>query len=165
MAAKQYYPFLVLFLIGILCLNLLKVQVARADDGAPTEPPAPAEVVTEPAAEASAVPIEEQAVTEEATAIPAAEPSEAIPSPEPIAEENESTVSVSIEGLENTDIVVLDEQGQALVLGSQETVNAIGNSDPVWCPESVTTPTPGASGCSDSYASIAEILAAMQSDP
>lgn len=165
MAAKKYYTFLTLFLIGILCMNLFKVQVARADDGVPTEPPASTDVVTEPSVEASLAPVENEPVPQEATVPPLAEPNLETPLKEATISGSETPVTVSIEGLENTDIVVLDEQGEPLVLGSQETVNALGNSDPVWCPESVTTPTPGVNGCSDSYASIAEILAAMQADP
>jgi hypothetical protein len=61
--------------------------------------------------------------------------------------------------------VVLDEQGQALALGSQETANALVTSDPVWCPENVSVPTPGANGCSTSFSSIADLLAAMQAAP
>ena len=162
MTVKKYYVLLTFFFIGILCINLLKVQVVRADEGTPTEPPAATEVVTQPAAQASSVPVETQAPSQEATVVPAMQPSEEAPSTASNGGENQSAQVVSIQGLENTEIVVLDEQGQALVLGSQAAMTAIGNSDPGWCPASVTTPTPGANGCSVSYASITDILAAMQ---
>ena len=72
---------------------------------------------------------------------------------------------MSTEALENTSIVVLDEQGEPLVLGSQEAADAVAGSDPVWCPESVNTPTPGENGCSASYTTIPDLLAAMQTSP
>ena len=83
----------------------------------------------------------------------------------PQATENAVTDAVVSQAPQNTDIVVLDDQGQALALGSQATANALVSSDPVWCPENVSVPTPGANGCSTSYSSIADLLAAMQANP
>src|SRR5689334_11003907 len=174
MAAKKYTPIFVLLLIVILLANALNVQSVRADGETPTEPPVATEVVTEPPAAATSEP----ATATPEPVVATQEPVEASPVPEdptaspapvvetvpPATEEPEVEVVLS-QAIENTDIVVLDEQGQAMVLGSQETANALVTSDPVWCPENVQVPTPGANGCSPSYASIADLLAAMQSNP
>ena len=167
MTAKKYYSLLTLFLIIVLFANAMNVQSARADEGTPTEPPVATEVVTEPpATEPPQAATQEPAATqapEEATAtdMPLIETA----APEATAEDTTTADAVLSQAPQNTDIVVLDEQGQALALGSQETANALVTSDPVWCPESVSVPTPGANGCSDSFSSIADLLAAMQADP
>ena len=174
MATKKYTPILVLFLIVILLANALNVQSVRADGETPTEPPVATDVVTEP----PAVDTPEPATETPEPVVPTQEPVEASPvpqeptaSPAPVVEtvpeatEEPEVQVVLSQAIENTDIVVLDEDGQAMVLGSQETANALVTSDPVWCPENVQVPTPGANGCSPSYASIAELLAAMQSNP
>ena len=174
MAARKYSSLLIFFLVIILLANALNVQSVRADGETPTEPPAATEVVTEPPVAETPQPATE---TPEPV-VPTGEPVEASPVPEeptaspapvlePVAaatEEPEVEVVLS-QAVQNTDIVVLDEEGQALVLGSQETANALATSDPVWCPESVQVPTPGANGCSPSYPGIAELLAAMQANP
>jgi len=160
LTAKKHHSILTLLLITMLCINLLNVQVVHADDGTPTEPPAPTQVETEPPTETS---VEPTSTPVEIT--PTAETFEATPSPEVVADEDVPAAIAFPQALENTDIVVLDEQGQALVLGSQDTANALVSSDPVWCPESVSIPTPGANGCSASFASITELLVAMQADP
>jgi hypothetical protein len=174
MAARKYSSVLMFCLIVILLANALNVQSARADGETPTEPPAATEVATEPpAAETpqppadtpepvveTQEPVEASPVPEEPTSSPAA-----VVETVPEATEEPEVEAVLSQAIENTDIVVLDEDGQALVLGSQETADALVTSDPVWCPESVQVPTPGANGCSPSYPSIADLLAAMQSNP
>ncbi|MBL8097765.1 MAG: hypothetical protein JNK81_01210 [Anaerolineales bacterium] len=47
-----------------------------------------------------------------------------------------------------TQIVVLDEEGEALPLATQEAENVIYAGDPMWCPAGVT---PGSSTCSQSF--------------
>lgn len=163
MAAKKYYSILTLFLLIVLFVNGMKVQSVRADGETPTEPPAATEVITEsPVADQSQATVQEPV---EATQVPEDPTATSETVVEPAIPENTSTDAVVSQAPQNTDIVVLDDQGQALVLGSQETANVLVTSDPVWCPESVNVPTPGANGCSASYASIAELLAAMQADP
>jgi len=46
---------------------------------------------------------------------------------------------------ENTELVVLDENGESLSLASQAATDILANSDPQWCP---TGTTPGSSTCS-----------------
>ena len=165
MAAKKYYSILTLFLIIVLFANSMNVQSVRADGETPTEPPVATEVVTEPPvvdqSQATVQVPEATQAPEEATATSES----VVETAAPDATDNSVADAVVSQAPQNTDIVILDDQGQALALGSQETANALVTSDPVWCPENVSTPTPGANGCSVSYASIADLLAAMQSDP
>jgi hypothetical protein len=128
MAAKKYYFILTLFLIIVLFANGINVQSVRADGETPTEPPAATEVVTEAPVVETQAPAVSQA-PEEATAT-----SETVVETASPEEENTSADAVVSQAPQNTDIVVLDDQGQALTLGSQETANALVTSDPVWCP-------------------------------
>jgi len=61
-----------------------------------------------------------------------------------------------LQGLpEETEVVVLDENGQALSLVTQEVIDIIANSDPMWCPDGVA---PGGVGCTPSYATMNLLL-------
>jgi hypothetical protein len=91
---------------------------ALADDGVPPQPETP--VVEEPVVD---VPVVEEPVVAE----PAAE--------EPTVAE------VLAEVPAGTDVVVLDENGEALPLASAEAADAILVSDPMWCPVGTTIVT------------------------
>jgi hypothetical protein len=155
MRTSKHGSILKVLLIVMLLANLLNVGVVFADGETPTEPPVATEIGTEPPVEATPEPA--------ATAVPEepASPTEA-PTQEPVAAEETPVAAILSDVPENTEIVVVDEQGQALALGSQEAADAIAKSDPIWCPAGVTIPTPGAGGCSTSYASITELLTAMR---
>src|SRR5688572_26176955 len=123
MATRKNSSILLFFLIIILLANTLNVQSVRADGETPTEPPAATEVVTEPPAVETPQPPTETPEPVEASPVP----EEPTASPAPVLEtapqataEPEVQVVLS-QAIENTDIVVLDEEGQALVLGSQAT--------------------------------------------
>src|SRR5688500_17169139 len=51
MQAKKQHSMLTLFLIIIICITLINVPLVHADEGPPTEPPAPTQVETEPPTE------------------------------------------------------------------------------------------------------------------
>ena len=168
MTAKKHKSIIAALLIFILFANLFNVQVAFAEGETPTEPPAATEPATEPAVESTPEPVvatpapEEAVSTSEATV---GETSEAAPSEEAAAPEATPVAAILSDLPEDTNIVVLDESGEALALGSQETADAVVNSDPVWCPAGVHPPTPGANGCSPSYATITDLLTAMRTTP
>ena len=61
---------------------------------------------------------------------------------------------------ENTEVVVSNADGEVVPLGSQEAADIIALQDPVWCPATQATPTPGANGCTSSYASLAALITA-----
>ena len=62
---------------------------------------------------------------------------------------------------EGTDVVVLDAQGEVVPLVSQEATAVIASSDPMWCPDTVTTPIANTGGCTDSFTSMTSLLAAL----
>lgn len=135
---------LVLAIFIALTLSALNVAPAFADENTPPEP-APTEEVaevtesveTEESDEVSE-PVEVE-VEEEATPPADAEPDSA-------SEENSQSVAEIIETLpEDTTFVVVDENGEALPLASEEAATIIEVADPQWCPVGVT---PGAATCS-----------------
>jgi len=123
----------VLSLSVMLALLMAAVMpnAAFAQDGTPPQPEAPVvvdePVADEPAAEEPAAvepAAEEPAVEEPAVEEPAAE--------EPVAEEMTVT-EILAEVPADSDVVVLDENGEALPLVSAEAAEAILLSDPVYC--------------------------------
>src|SRR5690606_10632071 len=62
------------------------------------------------------------------------------------------SVAELIESLpENTDLIVLNEGGEALPLVSEEAAEVLEGGDPQWCPVGVT---PGATSCSPTFATF-----------
>ena len=141
MAASRKNSFLTLFLIIVLCVNLLNVHAVLADGENPTEPPAPTQVETEP-------PIEPTSEAIEATPIPM----------EPTATQ---VVEILTQVPEDTEVVVLDENGNSIPLASQEAADLVEVIDPMWCPAGVM---PGGAGCSSSFPVIADLINNMISN-
>lgn len=95
------------------------------------------------------------AATTDATAVDAA-----APTGDTATATSDSTVLNTVP--ENTTVTVLDENGQSQPLASQDAAQAIATtSDPIWCPATQTTPTPGANGCTDSFPSFDALLTAL----
>lgn len=169
MLANKHFALTTIFSVIILCISLTHVNSALADDSTPTEPPSATEAateppipVTEPPLAATEAPVESTPVPVEATSTPdsaAATPTEAADAAEDIpVTELLSQVS------EGTDLIVLDENGEALSLASQDAAEIIQIADPIWCPEN-QTPTIGLNGCSTSFASIFDLLNDMNTNP
>jgi len=60
---------------------------------------------------------------------------------------------------EGTTIEVVNADGQSEPLATQAAADAIATtSDPIWCPQAQTTPTPGANGCTASFTSFNALL-------
>ncbi|MEO7841175.1 MAG: right-handed parallel beta-helix repeat-containing protein, partial [Anaerolineales bacterium] len=86
------------------------------------------------------------------------QPTEAVP---PVVEETAPPVDTNIleQVPENTTVTVLNAEGQAQPLATQDAATAIEiTSDPIWCPAAQTTPTPGANGCTVSFTSFTDLL-------
>ncbi|HSL44704.1 MAG TPA: hypothetical protein VK897_14805 [Anaerolineales bacterium] len=115
------------------------------DESEPT-PEATASEATEPTPTEEAAPVEEEAAPTE----------EAAPVTEETAPVQEEPVLAEVP--ENTTVTVIDENGEAQPLASQAAAEAIAASDPIWCAAGVTTPTPGAAGCTGSFPSFTELL-------
>ncbi|CAG0962132.1 Alpha-agarase [Anaerolineales bacterium] len=151
-----------------LTMSLIFPAGVLADD---TQPPAPdAPEVTPPPEEtspeeASAV---ETTVPESSDEVPTpsdeaapADSSTADVMPEETATDTESTtddVLLLAQLPEGTEVVVLNEEGQAVPLASQEAETVIAGSDPMWCPDGVD---PGGVGCTSGYSSMTALLAAL----
>ena len=112
-----------------------------------TEEAAPAAEETAPVEEAAAL-VEKTAPVEEAAA-PAEEPAPAVETP------------ILDAVPDNTTVTVLNAEGQAEPLATQEAADAIASTtDPIWCPAG-QAPTPGANGCTPSFPSFTALLEHM----
>ncbi len=112
------------------------------------------EVAEEPAEETSEEPVEDEtSASEEGTEeLPADETAEEV-ADEGAAEEPSLIEQVP----ENTEVVVLNSEGEVEPLATQEAAEAVLESDPIWCPGS-QAPTPGATAAQDTYSSFDELL-------
>ena len=188
MAAQKRHSFLTLFLIFVLCLNLLNVQIVRADGETPTEPPAPTQVETEPPAATeeptepptegpTEIPTEgpTEIPTEGPTEIPTEIPVEETPTPVPVIPTTEEPTQVPVETEEtptpiaeiltqlpeSTQVVVVDEEGTPVPLASEEAAEIVIGFDPMWCPAGVL---PGGPGCTTNFSSITALINNMISN-
>jgi len=149
----------VLSLSVMLALLMAAVMpnAAFAQDGTPPQPEAPVvvdePVADEPAAEEPAAvepAAEEPAVEEPAVEEPAAE--------EPVAEEMTVT-EILAEVPADSDVVVLDENGEALPLVSAEAAEAILLSDPVYCEAGFNPGSVDASNhCTGPHTSMSDLI-------
>jgi len=167
-----------IFMITVICLSLINVKVALADNGTPTDVPPVTEVATDPPA--TDPPATEPAVIDTTTPVAPTDPATVVPvtaSPEPSVTVEPSITYVAkaapdatvgdliAQAPENTDVVVLNQSGQQLPLASQEAANIAQTADPIWCPAG-QPPTPGSNGCTSSFSAIADLLANMNNtDP
>jgi hypothetical protein len=180
-------------LLFVLLLSLGHPMSVSADDGTPpsaTEEPAQPPVEEEepeaapPPTEESAPPLTEAPVVQEtaATEAPAATevPVEEVVGVSPIAESEgeevsdepgaieELTVGEVLEAApEDTQVVVLDENGEALPLVSTEAAEIVATADPMWCPVIAGVPTlPGGAGCSPNFGTSQALIDNMDvTDP
>jgi hypothetical protein len=149
MPFRKHHLIPTIILVIVLGANFLSVRPVQADGENPPEPPAPTQVATEPSTEPPAEPPAES-TPEPVEATP--EPAEATATP--LAE-------ILIQAPENTEVVVLDENGDSVPLVSQEAAEIAEVVDPIWCPEGVL---PGGAGCSASYTTISDLINNMVSN-
>jgi len=168
----------VVTLFMVLAISAMQVVPVLADDAAPPPPEVtevappveestpeappvePAEVpVTDveevPPTEAAPVVTEEQAPVEETVVeVPV---TEVTPAEAPVAEP-ETPAEVLAQLPDGTELVVLDESGEALSLVSEEAAEVFYTGDPMWCPLGVT-PNASVGGCTTNYGSLQELVA------
>ena len=148
-------------------------NIPQEDEALPAdETPESEELVgEEPAADEST---SEDTVLEEPTADESASEDTVLDEPsvdeptadEPAAESDEAQAEeepVLAQVPEGTDVVVVDGEGEVVPLVTQEAADVIANSDPMWCPDGVD-PIANTNGCTDSYTSITDLLAALSVD-
>lgn len=139
-----------IMLIGSLCLALIlsafHTAPAFADESAPPSSETSEETTnqeTESAATEEIVEDTESTTPEEEAATPPAD-EEA----DSASESESASVAEVIESFpEDTTLVVVDENGEALPLASEEAAEVIQMADPRWCPAGATPP----SGCSPAF--------------
>lgn len=148
--------FLSLTILAFLLFSTVGTTVVYADDGSGT-----------PEAETTSTDEGQPAETEAGDETPVAEgeqppAEETQPMEEPVAEETLQTILEQVP--ENTTVTVLNAEGDALPLVSQESANAIASAyDPIWCPAG-QVPTPGENGCTQSFSSFDELLTFLQAN-
>jgi hypothetical protein len=162
----------ILVLVALLTLlsQLTLPTLAYADDqppATPTEaatelPPRTEETPTEIAPTATPAPVttEEPTLSDvpPASDAPAVEPVSAADSTAESVAPEEPSLAETLELLPTeTDVVVLNENGQPLPLVTQEASEIIASGDPVWCPAG-QAPTPGANGCSAAYSTLGDLV-------
>lgn len=175
--------FLSLTILAFLLFSAVGTTVVYADDGsgtpetettpAPPDGGQPAETEAgdeTPVAEGEQPSDEETQPVEEIVSdgeTPVAESEqppaeETQPVEEPVAEETLQTILEQVP--ENTTVTVLNAEGEALPLVSQESADAIASAyDPIWCPAG-QVPTPGENGCTQSFSSFDELLTFLQAN-
>jgi len=132
-------------MLSVLLLSLTLVTPAFADEAPPL--PAP----TEDAAPAADTSSEAAAEGQESTPPSETEASESAPPEQSVAEILEQLPA-------DTELVIVDENGEALPLASEAAEEAIVLKDPIWCPVGVA-PKPGIGGCSNSFVSLSALVA------
>jgi len=139
--------FLSFTILAFLLFSTIGTTTAYADDGSGTDPSA-AETTT-PTEETQP----EEPVTTDESPPPVEEPAPA------------ETLEVILEQVPaNTTLTVLNSEGEALPLASQETADVITSGyDPIWCPAN-QVPTPGENGCTPSFSSFDELLAFLKAN-
>ncbi len=186
---NNFFKFLFSALL-VTSIVFSNVSVVFADDGAPpkeetptTEPTDQVDVAETPLPEETPIPgtdvtvtptlesttspeetpttdgMEETAVSPESTPQVEEEvPAEDNPVP---AEEETPDVALFEQVPDGTEVMVLDENGESLPLATQDALDTILDTDPMWCPAGVL---PGGAGCSANYATISALLSNMRSN-
>src|SRR5687767_846987 len=159
MPRKHHFLNSFLSVILILSLTLMNVNVALADDGATPEPQVTAEPTEEPV-QSTAEPTEPPVEATESPLVNTSAPTEVPIEQAPVTETEEAAPIAELltQAPENTDLIVLDENGEALSLTSQEALNTILETDPMWCPAGVL---PGGTGCTTNFSDISLLIADM----
>src|SRR5687767_6037539 len=126
------------FTLAILLVSLMHPAIALADEATPP----PAEPSTEVApvdGPADQVPAGDEAAPEETDAVSTeeADPTETAPTETAPAEPAPNVEEVLDSLPEDTAIVALDAEGEALPLASVEAAQVIVSGDPMWCPAGV----------------------------
>lgn len=142
----------------VFLANLVMPTMARAEGEPPIDPTA--EETTAPADEATP-----EAPADDTTPPAPADPIVYDPSaPEMTADEAAQYLlpePVLAAVGENTEVVVVDENGESIPLSTQAAADALIVADPIWCPGS-QNPTVSTLGCSGSYTSLTALLTALR---
>lgn len=155
-----FFKILFSFLL-IASIVLANVSIAFADDGTTPEPTITVEPTEEPvetgAAETST--ITETPATEVA---PSPEVEKEVVEEEQAPAEGEAADPALFEQIPgDTEVVVLDENGETIPLASEAALDVILDTDPMWCPAGVL---PGGPGCTTNFATINALITDMRNN-
>ena len=95
------------------------------------------------------------------SAPPETPPAEAPPEEAPPPEEPVSLPEVLEQAPPDTQVVVVNEEGQVEPLATVAAAEILVTADPMWCPVGTT---PGAGGCTGSFVDMASLIAALAAD-
>lgn len=132
-------------------------EVAPPDptEADPTEAPSqdPTEVVTQDATDPAVTPDAtlESDPTEAPTSDPSATPEATVEADPTETGQPTSLPEILDQAPDNTQVVVLNSDGQPEPLATQSGVQILANGDPMWCPQGVL---PGGAGCTTSFNSF-----------
>ena len=160
--SPKFHVFRVLFsFLLIASVVLANASIVFADDGTPPEATATAEPTEEPAdptaTEETELPLATETPTPEVTPTPDVNETA---SPEEQAPEEEAPEPALFEQIPgDTEVMVLNENGETLPLASEAAMDVILDTDPMWCPAGVQ---PGGSGCTINFATINALLPPLQ---
>ena len=122
------------------------------------QPPSEAIVATEEPSTEEPI-LTEEIPTDEVNSVENSPIEEANPNEE-VAPEEETVIELLSDVPENTDVIVLDENGETVSLVEQEAADIIVEEDPMWCPANVL---PGGNGCTTNYPSISALIDELRS--
>lgn len=127
MPIKSKFVRLSILTLFIFMLSAIATVPVYADgETPPVEPPAVVEPVEpiEPPAQEESFPVVEEVPT------------------------TETVESILAEVPQDTEVIVLNEEGETIPLATEEAVAIITNGDPMWCPTGIT---PGGAGCTAAF--------------
>lgn len=155
-----FFKILFSFLL-IASIVLANVSIAFADDGTTPEPTVTAEPTEEPIeTEAVETPTVTETPAPEIT--PSPETEEDVVEEEQVPAEEEAPEPALFEQIpSDTEVVVLDENGETIPLASEAALDVILDTDPMWCPAGVQ---PGGAGCTTNFATINALLTDMRNN-
>ncbi|MFN8410892.1 MAG: right-handed parallel beta-helix repeat-containing protein [Anaerolineales bacterium] len=116
---------------------------AFADDGQPPITPEAINTI-EPSADTTSIDASSPTPEPDSTQITEATPDVQVFEESPVATEK---LLANIP--ENTDVVLLNQNGESVPLVTQEAASIIVTGDPIWCPAGVAIPVAGVNGCTD----------------
>jgi hypothetical protein len=128
-----------LITILVFLFNLALPVAAFADDGAPPD----------------AAPTESPVVTTDTSPADAAPAADATPVDLPAVLEQVPA---------DTQVVVVNDAGQAEPLATTAAAEILQTGDPVWCPSTQLTPTPGLNGCTLGHTAMTDLLDELSTD-
>lgn len=147
-----------LLMLSVLMISIFIVSPVYADDAPPpvgTEDSAP---VTDTSSEENVEGTESTPPVESEASESAITDSSSEENVELIESAPQESVAEIIEQLPvETEVIILDENGEALPLASEQAEEAIIIKDPIWCPVGVA-PKPGVGGCSNSFPNLSTLV-------